>query len=191
MVCWWQPTLQYWMRKLTWEQSSGATAGRRHRLQTTLASSVEKVQNCNANSRKHVMRNALLVSRSQLPHSVAPTWGSETSQEGWIGGADCHMGTVEDLVLVEQAGLVVICCSFVVTTKSDYPWTSAAGLASKAAASFIALCCWRMPSILLKELITKDLCAESIPTVMGCIRTQLQDRKFQNEVDNDFYWTSS
>lgn len=64
--------------------------------------------------------------------------------------------------MVEQAGLVVICCSFVVTTKSDYPWTSAAGLASKAAASFIALCCWRMPSILLKELITKDLCAESI-----------------------------
>lgn len=72
------------------------------------------------------------------------------------------MGTTEELVLVEQAGLVVICCSFVVTTKNDCPWTSAAGLASKSEASFIALCCWRMPSILLKALISKDLCAESI-----------------------------
>lgn len=32
----------------------------------TLASSVAKVQNCNTNSRKHVVRNALLVSRSQI-----------------------------------------------------------------------------------------------------------------------------
>lgn len=39
----------------------------------TLASSVAKVQKCNANSRKYIVRNVLLVSRSQLPHSVAPT----------------------------------------------------------------------------------------------------------------------